>query len=180
MPFLYGALVALAALLGAIAIGARRRLWLRAGALAVTALLLAVAYAGFADLLSKPKPVRLEWLNREAPSAVVLAAAIREDRGIYLWLQLDGTAEPRAYMLPWSAAAADELQEALRESERTNGNVEMRRPFDLDDPFGLGRFYVSDRPLPAKRLINARIPAFYYEPPGAAGEGAPAAAPEER
>lgn len=176
LPYLYAVLVALAALLGAVAIGSRRALWLKAGALGLTGLLLAVAYAGLADLLSKPKPVRLEWLEREAESATVLAAALRENRGIYLWLQLSGTGEPRAYILPWSTKTADELMDALRESEGTSGSVEVRRPFDLDYPLDAPRFYVTLRPLPTKKLIHSRIPTYYYDRPEG-DEGDPGASP---
>jgi len=162
LPHFYVAFVVLAAVLGGLAIGARRRLRLRLAALGVTALALAAAYLGFSELLSRPKPTRLEWLERDTASATVLAAAIREHEGIYLWLQLPEEPEPRGYVLPWNRQSAEELQDALRDSDRVNGNVEMRRPFDLDYPTGGRRFHVALRPLPTKNLFRERIPTYYY------------------
>ncbi len=39
--------------------------------------------------------------------ATVIAASVREEEAIFLWLQIDGVDEPRAYTLPWSRRAAE-------------------------------------------------------------------------
>ena len=79
-----------------ISVWAPRRLLVKLAAFGAAMLFLPVAYAGLLDLLSKPKPVALEWWLQRAEAATVLGSSIREDEGIYLWLQLDGVPEPRA------------------------------------------------------------------------------------
>src|SRR5688500_14594885 len=98
------ALAALAAAaLATIAAWAPRRLLPKLAALAVFALFLPLGYAALVDLLSRPKPVSAAWWERRAAErdATVLAGRIQEDEAIYLWLELPGTPEPRAYRLPW-------------------------------------------------------------------------------
>jgi hypothetical protein len=106
--FVVGAV--LAAALSLISIWAPRRLPVKGTALAASALFLPLGYASLVDLLSKPKPVDLEWWLREAEEAEVLASRLVEGEGIYLWLQLPDVAEPRAYVLPWDRASAEQLQ----------------------------------------------------------------------
>jgi hypothetical protein len=157
----------LAALLASISIWAPRRLAIKGTALATATLFLPVAYLSFVDLLSKPKPVDLEWWLVEAEEATVLGSALREDEGIYLWLQLPNAAEPRAYRLPWSRETAEQLQGALREAEEQAGQLQMRRPFEssLDDQEPM--FYARPQPaLPPKD--EAEPGPQIYEHPGQA------------
>lgn len=157
----------LAALLASISIWAPRRLAIKGMALATATLFLPVAYLSFVDLLSKPKPVDLEWWLVEAEEATVLGSALREDEGIYLWLQLPNAAEPRAYRLPWSRETAEQLQGALREAEEQAGQLQMRRPFEssLDDQEPM--FYARPQPaLPPKD--EAEPGPQIYEHPGQA------------
>jgi hypothetical protein len=156
---------ALAATLCLISIWAPRRLAIKAAALAATALFLPLAYASLVELLSKPKPVDLEWWLSDAADAEVLAARQVENQGIYLWLQLPDIAEPRAYVLPWDRASAEQLQQALREAEQQGSGVQMRSPFEpsLDDREP--KFYALPQPaLPPKDLIEP--PPEFYQPPG--------------
>jgi hypothetical protein len=156
---------ALAATLGLISIWAPRRLAIKAAALAATVLFLPLAYASLVELLSKPKPVDLEWWLNDAADAEVLAARQVENQGIYLWLQLPDIAEPRAYVLPWDRASAEQLQQALREAEQQGSGVQMRLPFEpsLDDREP--KFYALPQPaLPPKDLLQP--PPEFYQPPG--------------
>jgi hypothetical protein len=92
----------------------------------------------------------------------VLGSSIRENEGIYLWLQLDGAAEPRAYILPWNRDLAEQLQATLREAEQRQGDVRMRLPFEpsLDDREP--KFYAMPQPaLPPKDPTHP--PAQLYE-----------------
>lgn len=148
------ACVAVSALaLAAIAIAAPRRLAPRVGALAAAALLLGSGYFGLADLLSRPKPVRLAWAERAAQDAVVLASAYAEGKAIYLWLKLPNDDEPRAYSLPWSTAEAESLDQAKREAT-TNGRagfVRVRQPFGeagSGDQVEQLMFYAPAQPAP--------------------------------
>ena len=157
----------LAAQLALISIWAPRRLAIKGTAFATATLFLPVAYLSFVDLLSKPKPVDLEWWLVEAEEATVLGSALREDEGIYLWLQLPNAAEPRAYRLPWSRETAEQLQGALREAEEQAGQLQMRRPFEssLDDQEPM--FYARPQPaLPPKD--EAEPGPQIYEHPGQA------------
>lgn len=162
---LFVATVALAGLLGLISVWAPRRLPVKVAALLATTLFLPLAWASMVDLLSRPKPVDLEWWLAEAEEATVLGSQIQENVGIHLWLQLPGVAEPRAYVLPWNRDTAERLQEALREAEQQGGDVRMRLPFEpsLDDREP--KFYALPQPaLPPKDLTDP-APQF-YTPPG--------------
>jgi len=162
---LFAVAAALAATLGLISIWAPRRLAIKAAALAATMLFLPLAYASLVELLSKPKPVDLEWWLSHAADAEVLASRLVENEGIYLWLQLVEVAEPRAYVLPWDRASAEQLQQALREAEQQGSGVQMRLPFEpsLDDREP--KFYALPQPaLPPKDRIEP--PPEFYQPPG--------------
>jgi hypothetical protein len=99
------------------------RLWQRTASAALFVVLVAVVYAGSAELLGRPKPMRLEW--RDAQHAQVLGASMRENEAIYVWLQVEGQSEPRAYRLPWSIQAAQQLQTAMQEGEANGTGVQM-------------------------------------------------------
>ena len=77
---------------------------------------------------------------------------MKENNGIYLWLQLPGSDEPRYYKLPWNEKAAKSLQAAVAENESRHGSgVGMAMPFefslDREDP----KFYALPQPkLPDK------------------------------
>jgi hypothetical protein len=128
-------------------------------------LFLPLGYASLVDLLSKPKPVDLEWWLREVAEAEVLASRPVEGEGIYLWLQLPDVAEPRAYVLPWDRASAEQLQEATPEADQEGGGVQMRLPFEPSLDEREARFYARPQPAPpAKDLIDP--PPQFYQPPG--------------
>ena len=116
LTYLFGAVALLAGALASITIWAPRRLAIKVLALGGVTLFLPLAYAGFAQLLALPKPVALEWWQANAEEATVLAASMREDEAIYLWLQLKDVPEPRAYSLPWQRELAEQLQAAQREA----------------------------------------------------------------
>lgn len=118
--------------LAAIGILAPRRLLVRAGAAAAAAVMLASGYFALSDLLSRPKPVRLAWVESAAEEAVVLGSSLHEGKAIYLWLALPDEEEPRAYSLPWSTAKAEQLEQARRQAEDAGnaGTVKVRRPFE--------------------------------------------------
>jgi len=162
---IFVAAAVLVATLSLISIWAPRRLAIKAAALVTAALFLPLAYASLVELLSKPKPVDLEWWLVDAAEAEVLASRLVEDEGIYLWLQLPEVSEPRAYVLPWDRATAEQLQEALREAERQGNGVQMRLPFEpsLDDLES--KFHAQPQPaLPPKDLVEPE--PELYQPRG--------------
>jgi hypothetical protein len=155
----------LAAALSLISIWAPRRLVIKGMALATAALFLPLAYASLVDLLSKPKPVDLEWWQSDAAEAEVLASRLVEDEAIYLWLQLPDLPEPRAYVLPWDRARAEQLQQAMRQAEQQGSGVQMRLPFEPSLEDREPKFYALPQPaLPPKDLVQP--PPAFYQPPG--------------
>lgn len=165
LPFFFAAAVLVAAALASIALWAPRRAMVKLGALALAAAFLPVSYAAFADLLSRPKPVALEWWQKRADEATVLGSHLREGHGVYLWLQVAGTAEPRSYRLPWDRQAAQELVEALREAEKNGSGVVMRAPFEPSLDRRERRFYAMPQPaLPEKGGDDRPGPQLYARP----------------
>jgi hypothetical protein len=152
---LFALLVVLAATLGAVGVWSPRRLAVKVGALLVAFALMGTGYAAMLDLLSKPKPASFEWLLSEAREATVLGNSMVEDKAIYLWLQLDGVKEPRAYELPWDRRTAEHLQTAARAAAEQQSALRMRLPFErsLDDRDP--RFYALPQPaLPPKDTLT--------------------------
>jgi hypothetical protein len=161
--FIVGA--ALVGMLSLISIWAPRRLAIKGTALTTAVLFLPVSYVALVDLLSKPKPVDLEWWQSEAAEAEVLASRMIEDEAIYLWLQLPDLSEPRAYVLPWDRASAEQLQQAMREAEQNGGGVQMRVPFEPSLEDREPKFYALPQPaLPPKDLTDPEPEV--YQPPG--------------
>ena len=94
---LFALTVLLAVALATICIWSHRHLPLKVGALALAFALMGTAYGAMLDLLSKPKPASFEWFLDNAGEATVLGSSMVEDEAIYVWLQLEGVGEPRAY-----------------------------------------------------------------------------------
>lgn len=148
---LFGLAVAVAAVLATIGVWAPRKLWVRGAAVGTALVLLAIGYSAFAELLSRPKPVALEWANGQTAVATVLATTIRENEGIYLWLQYSGQAEPRAYVVPWGRDLAEQLQQATSEAEQNGTGLMMRLPFERSWDPREPKFYAMPQPaLPPK------------------------------
>jgi hypothetical protein len=162
---LFALTIALAGLLAAISLWTPRRVALKASALVTASLFLPLAYASLVDLLSRPKPVGLEWWQSGAAEATVLGSLLQENQSIHLWLQLPGLAEPRAYVLPWNRETAERLQEARREAEQQGGDVRMRMPFEPSLDNLEPRFYAQPQPALPPKDHAAPGPQF-YQPPG--------------
>lgn len=151
LTWLHVVTVLIAAGLAAIAIRAPRPLAMRGGAVALAGLLMAAGYAGYAELLGQPKPAGFEWIERNASEATVIASELREGEAIYLWLRLDGEAEPRAYALPWSEQMARQLHRARADAEQRGTGVRIRSPFRNDMQDSEKVFYAEPQPrLPPK------------------------------
>ena len=125
-------------------------------------LLIAVVYGGAIELLGRPKPLRLEW--RDAADAEVLSAVPVENEAIYVWLVTPDSSEPRAYVLPWSVQAAQQLQEAQSQAEADGTGVRMTMPFEssLDDREPM--FYAMPQPAMAPKDYERGGPLVYRQP----------------
>jgi hypothetical protein len=167
MPLFFALAAILAAVLGSIAVWAPRRLRVKATALCAAGLFMPLGYAGFADLLSRPKPVQFEWWMAHAEEATVLASQVREGEALYLWLQVEGSDEPRAYRLPWNQDLAQQLQDASREAENNGSGVRMRLPFEPSLDTREPKFYaLPQAPLPPKDGEQGGATAQRFVPPG--------------
>ncbi|HZT18407.1 MAG TPA: hypothetical protein VFA23_03330 [Dongiaceae bacterium] len=136
------------------------RPWQRAISAAVFLVLVVVVFGGSVELLSRPKPLRLEW--RDTREAQVVSASLREGQGIYIWIEFDGSSEPRSYILPWNIKTAQQLQTAMRQGQARGTAVKMSMPgasAGLDDREP--KFYAKpQQPLPDKSY-NQSSPIVY-------------------
>lgn len=149
---LFAAAGVLAAVLAAISLATPHRLTFKIVAIATIALFLPVSFVALNELLSRPKPVEVEWTKREVPDATVLAARMVENKAIYLWLKLKDRQDPRAYVLPWSDKLAKQLHRARREAGEKKGKLKMRNPFKPAKDDTKMTFYAEPQPpLPAKQ-----------------------------
>jgi hypothetical protein len=129
------------------------------------AVILGVLFFGYSDMLGRPKSTRLEVFRASMPDAKVLGSYLKENDGVYLWLQLPGLSEPRYYKLPWDVTVAKSLQNAIAENERQHGSgVGVGQPFERglsrEDP----KFYALPQPkLPDK--AGERSPVTVFQAP---------------
>ena len=157
--------IALAAGLASAVLWSHHRTTVKIAALTGLICFLPLGYAAYADLLSRPKPVALEWWNRHAEEATVIGQQMREGEGLFLWLQFAGEAEPRAYELPWDDKLAEQLQNAWEQAQKDGTGVRMKLPFETSLDQRAPKFYALPQPkLPNKDEQAA--PAMRVVPPG--------------
>lgn len=162
--YLFAASAGLITALAAISIWSPRALSVKVAALILTTLLLPTVYVGLAELLSRPKPIGLEWGQRDLSKAVVLHADWREGESIYVWLRVPGTNDPRAYVLPWNQEQAEQLLAAQRQAESQGTQVQVRHPFVQDqEQRQQAVFYAVPQPPRAAKARSAHN-TFVYQP----------------
>lgn len=161
--YLFVVLLGLASSLAAISIWSPRPFWIKVCAITVAALLLPTAYFSLVELLSRPKPIALEWAQRDLSEAVVIGADLREGKSIYLWLKVDGLDEPRSYVLPWDQKLAEQLHGARREAEAKGTGVRVNRPFMSKQEKGHLVFYAAPRAAPAPKTPPTHS-GFVFQP----------------
>lgn len=165
LTLLFVVSVLLAAGLASAVLWSRHRTTVKLGALAGLLCFLPIGYAAYADLLSRPKPVGLEWWHRNAEEATVIGQQLREGEGLFLWLQFSADPEPRAYVLPWDGKLAEQLQTAWEEAQKNGTGVRMKLPFEATLDAREPKFYALPQPqLPSKDHQNEQ--ALRVEPPG--------------
>jgi hypothetical protein len=114
------------------------------------ALLAAATSLGYADTLSRPKPLKLEFAHWDADRAEVLAYQLVEGEAIYLWLRLPGLMQPRYYALPWDMRTANELM-AAQQNAGPGGSYGLNLPFQRSWDRQPPKFYELPQPkLPDK------------------------------
>ena len=160
--YLFAVSAALACILAGVSVWSHRKLWIKVAAVATTALFLPAAYLSYADLLSRPKPASLEWWHRDASQATVIGSQLREGENIYLWLQMEGTREPRAYELPWQEELARQLHGAQREAEGNGTEVRMRSPFNQQPGDQEPLFYAEPQPTLPPKQVSDQSPIIFH------------------
>ena len=163
------AFVSLALLLGGFAYLAlptvsRTRRALISGSFAI---LLGLLFFGYSDMLGRPKSAALEILHHSATEARVLGAYFREGAGVFLWLQIPGTDEPRYYKLPWDAKMAQAIQDAIQKNAEHHGaGVAMTLPFERSWSREEPKFYPLPQPkLPDKPYEHEQPKTLLYQSP---------------
>jgi hypothetical protein len=137
--------VAVAAALVGLVLRGRGHIGSKLTALSLGGVAMLTSWLALTDLLSRPKPFILERRPALMGDALVLAGRIVENEAIHVWLQLDGTSEPRDYTLPWDRQRAEELQRVLEEVAQDGGAARLRL---------------------SRRQANAdQEPVFHVEPP---------------
>ena len=152
LTFVFAAVIGVGALLASIAIWAPRATSIRSAAVVVTALFIPLSYVGLNELLSKPKAMSHEWLQRNAGEATILGASLDEGKAIYLWLRIDDSLEPRYYVLPWQTKFAETLQDMIEEAIEEGATVKMTNPFSRRSFEDLGQLNMEIVPPPIPPL----------------------------
>ena len=158
---LFASLALLAAVLAHIAIWSPRRIWIKIGALVTTAAFMPVAYASLSAMLSRPKPIEMEWSRHQLADAAVLGARLEEGKAIYIWLAIDDVDEPRAYVLPWDKDLAKQLHGAQRTAQQNGTEVRMRLPFENSFDQRDQQFYAAPVSTPDEKAEEPQNPLQY-------------------
>ncbi len=141
----------------------RGRVWQRATSATIFLVLIGLVYGGSIELLSRPKPLRLEW--RDAAQARVIGATMREGEAIYVWIEVPGADAPRAYALPWDMQMAQQLQNAMQEGQAKGTDVQMSMPFEPGLDEREPKFYAAPQPaLPDKNYSGGNKTIVYQQP----------------
>jgi len=162
VSYLFAVSLGLATALAAICIWSPRALWIKVGALSIAVLFLPVTYVSVVDLLSRPKPIALEWQRGDLAEARVIGADLREGESIYLWLRTPGVEEPRSYILPWDQKLAEQLHGAQREANATGTAVHARGLFAAGQDRQQPMFYALPQPARPPKEAPAHNP-FVFE-----------------
>ena len=137
--------------------------WQRFASALIFVILIGVVYGGSIELLSRPKPLRLEWRN--PAEAKVLGSSIQEGKAIYVWLQVGDSPEPRAYALPWSTKAAQQLQDATESGKRKGTGVQVSLPFQAaGNATGERKFYAPPQQALPDKSYGPNQPILYNHP----------------
>ena len=140
----------------------RGALWRRTASVGIFVALIGVVYVGAIEMMSRPKEARLEW--RGIDQATLLGASLQEGKAIYVWLQIEGTNEPRAYALPWSMERAQELQQAMSDAEANGTGVMVTQPFETSLDTGEPKFYAAPQPALPPKDYESTDPISYQQP----------------
>ncbi len=160
--FIFAGAAGLVALLATIAIWSPRATRIRVIAVIVTACFLPLGYLEMLELLSKPKPMAFEWIDKDAALATVLGVSFEEGEAIYLWLRLEDEPKPRYYVLPWRQSLAERLEDVLEDATSSSGTVVITTPFSPKSLEELGNMNIEIIPL---AIPPTKMPPFAQPQP---------------
>jgi hypothetical protein len=147
--------------LASIAIWSPRDRRIKLGALGCATLMLPISYISLNDLLGRPKGIDMDTASAFAEQARVISSVVEEDVAIYLWLQLDGIDDPRAFQLPWDKQLAIDLHKAQQQAEAEGTKVKMRKldeeSLDEQEPV----FYAAAQPAPPPKQAADDNPILF-------------------
>jgi hypothetical protein len=162
--YLFAASLMLVAALAAITIWSPRALWGKGMALTIVTLFLPAVYVSLVELLSRPKPVTLEWRQGGLAEAKVIGADLREGEAIFVWLRLPDAVEPRAYALPWDQKLAEQLYGAQREAASRGTAVHVKHLFKNSVDRQPPKFYALPQPAQPPKAVPPHNPLIYEAP----------------
>lgn len=162
--YFFAASLTLVAALAAISIWSPRALYVKGAALAIVALFLPAIYVSLVELLSRPKPVTLEWRQGGLAEAKVIGADLREGEAIFVWLRLPDVVEPRAYALPWDQKLAEQLYGAQREATSRGTAVHVKHLFKRGVDRQRPKFYALPQPAHPPKAVPPHNPLIYEAP----------------
>ncbi len=162
--YLFAAALIIIAVQATITIWSPRRLWLRVGAVVVTALFMPLAYLALTILLSRPKPVDFAWFERNADKATVLGVSLDEGKSIYLWLHVDGHAMPGYYVLPWRQSQAEQLEDTLHAAVQSRAQIVLRKPFAKKSLQEKGSLSIEIIPPASPPMKPPQVPPRIFNP----------------
>ena len=167
--YLFAVAIFSIAALAAIAIWAPRKTWVRVSAVCITVLFVPLIYIELMGLLSKPKPMAYEWWESQVKKAEVLGVSLHEGEAIYMWLRLDGSVQPRYYVLPWRQKLAEKLEDHMEAAVKSNPALIVSKPFFKKSFEEFGDLNVDVVPPPkapqkslpfTPRIFNPREPSI--------------------
>ena len=162
--YLFAASLVLVAALAAISIWSPRALWVKGVALVVVVLFVPAIYVSLLELLSRPKPVTLEWRQGDLAEAKVIGADLREGEAIFVWVRIPNVGEPRAYILPWDQKLAEQLHGAQREAASKGTAVHVKHLFRNSIENRRPKFYALPQPARPPKAAPPHNPMIYEAP----------------
>ncbi len=169
--FLFGIMAILVLILTWVSISRVKSFLFRTILVVLFASFLPLGYSSLAELTGRPKPISLIWLKShiisdiEELDAKVIAYALVEGEGIYLYLRLPDKKEPLSIVLPWNEKQAKRLKGGMRDARKKGGTLRMKLRFEDSLYSGKQMFYEPPQPvLPLKAVPGA--PLQFRDRPG--------------
>ena len=94
----------------------------------------------------------------------MLGSTYIEDKAIFVWLQLPGQEEPRAYVIAWSRRLAEQLSKARQRGEERGEAVRMRKPFEATRDESEPTFFAEPQHALPEKAVAEEGPVIYQRP----------------